>query len=389
MELTILMPCLNEAETLSICIQKARTFLSKYNIEGEVLISDNGSTDGSVDIAKKEGARITHVKDKGYGNALKEGIKQAKGKFVIMGDADDSYDFLHLEEILEKLRQGNDLVMGDRFAGGIKPGAMPWLHRYIGNPILSFVGRLFFNAKINDFHCGLRGFKRERIIKLHLITPGMEFASEMVVKACISNYKIAEVPIVLYKDGRTKPPHLNTWGDGWRHLTFLLMYSPKWLFFFPALFLLLLSGIGVVALLPGIVKVNTISLDIHTLTIAGFSIVLSYQLFLSAVLVRIYSLNHGLYPVGVKHLYFFKIFTLERGLAMGFIILFMGLVSFFYLLNFWSSNNYGEIDNIRFTFRILIPSITFISIGIQTIFSSFILRIIGINPNVNYKNETH
>jgi len=389
MELTILMPCLNEAETLSICIQKARTFLSKCNIEGEVLIADNGSTDGSVDIAKKEGARITHVKEKGYGNALKEGIKGAKGKFVIMGDADDSYNFLHLEEILEKLRQGNDLVMGDRFAGGIKPGAMPWLHRYIGNPILSFIGRLFFKAHIHDFHCGLRGFNRERIIKLRLITRGMEFASEMVVKACISNYKIAEVPTMLYKDGRTKPPHLNTWRDGWRHLTFLLMYSPKWLFFYPALLLLLLSGIGVVALLPGILKVNTISFDIHTLTIAGFLIVLSYQLFLFAVFVRIYSLNHGLYPVKVKHLYFFKIFTLERGLAIGFILFFIGLVTFIYLLNFWGSKNYGEIDNIRFTFRILIPSITFISIGIQTIFSSFILRIIGINPNINYKNETH
>ena len=236
MELTILMPCLNEAETLAICIRKAKKFLSENNIDGEVLISDNGSTDGSQDIAKAEGARVVSTDIKGYGSALINGTKNAYGKYVIMGDADDSYDFLHLMPFVEKLREGYDLVMGDRFAGGIEEGAMPWSHKYIGNPVLSFIGRLFYKSKIRDFHCGLRGYNRESMLNLHLQTTGMEYASEMVVKSELNGLKIAEVPTTLSKDGRSRPPHLRSFRDGWRHLKFLLMYAPNWLLLYPGFF---------------------------------------------------------------------------------------------------------------------------------------------------------
>ena len=236
MELTILMPCLNEAETLAICIRKAKKFLSENNIDGEVLISDNGSTDGSQDIAKAEGARVVSTDIKGYGSALINGTKNAYGKYVIMGDADDSYDFLHLMPFVEKLREGYDLVMGDRFAGGIEEGAMPWSHKYIGNPVLSFIGRLFYKSKIRDFHCGLRGYNRESMLNLHLQTTGMEYASDMVVKSELNGLKIAEVPTTLSKDGRSRPPHLRSFRDGWRHLKFLLMYAPNWLLLYPGFF---------------------------------------------------------------------------------------------------------------------------------------------------------
>ena len=237
-ELTILMPCLNEAETLGVCIRKAKQFLSENKIDGEILISDNGSTDNSIEIAQIEQAEVVHVQEKGYGNALMRGIQAANGKYIIMGDADDSYDFSVLSPFVEKLREGFDLVMGNRFKGGVMPGAMPFVHRYLGNPVLSFIGRLFFNSAIGDFHCGLRGFNTKKIHHLDLVSPGMEFASEMVVKSTIAKLKITEVPTKLYPDGRTRRPHLRTWRDGWRHLIFLLMYSPRWLFFYPALFFL-------------------------------------------------------------------------------------------------------------------------------------------------------
>lgn len=250
-EVTILMPCLNEAETLKICIDKALRFLKENNLNGEILIADNGSTDGSVEIAQKAGATVIHVEEKGYGSALRGGSEAAKGKYVIMGDADDSYDFLHLMPFIEKLREGFDLVMGDRFAGGIENGAMPWSHRYIGNPVLSFVGRLFYKSKIRDFHCGLRGYNKESIHALKLHTTGMEYASEMVVMAELNGLKIAEVPTVLKKDGRSGRPHLRSFRDGWRHLKFLFMYAPNWLFLYPGIALFLLGLIISMTLLGG------------------------------------------------------------------------------------------------------------------------------------------
>ncbi|NQU32630.1 MAG: glycosyltransferase family 2 protein [Bacteroidetes bacterium] len=387
MEITILMPCLNESETLAICINKAQRFLKENKISGEVLIADNGSTDNSIAIALKEGAKVVTVEEKGYGSALITGINSAAGKYIIMGDADDSYDFYHLEGFVDKLRNGNDLVMGNRFKGGIKKGAMPFLHRYVGNPVLSFIGRVFFNSIIKDFHCGLRGFHKERIKKLGLITPGMEFASEMVVKATILNYRMAEVPIILHADGRSRSPHLNTWRDGWRHLVFLLMYSPKWLFFFPSIFILLISLAGLSALLTGTQHIFNLNLDIHTLTLAGSMVVLSYQLFLFAIFIRIYSVNQGYYPAKKKHMLFFKIFTLERGIVIGFMLLLFGIVIFTYLIGKWYDMGFGEIKNVSSTFKLLIPSITLISIGIQTIFASFLFRILGINPKIYFPNE--
>lgn len=385
-DFTILMPCLNEAETLGVCIRKAKNFLSENRIEGEILIADNGSTDNSVEIAKSEGARLVHVKEKGYGNALITGIHEAKGKFVIMGDADDSYDFLSLGSFITKLREGNDLVMGNRFKGGVMPGAMPFVHRYLGNPVLSFIGRLFFKSPIGDFHCGLRGFNKAKILSLNLVSPGMELASEMVVKATIAKLKIAEVRTKLYPDGRTRRPHLRTWRDGWRHLVFLLIYSPRWLFFYPALFFLFLSLTGIFVLLPGTLYFRNVGLDIHTLTVAGFTTVLSYQLFLFAVFIRVFSINQGLFPAGRKHRIFSKTFSLEKGITMGFLLFFIGLSIMIYLFTLWARLDFGSISDLTTTFRLLITGLTIVSLGIQTIFSSFFLRILNLKAK-NPSNE--
>ena len=241
MELTILMPCLNEAETIARCVDKARSFLARTGTEGEVLVADNGSNDGSIQIAEAHGARVAHVAMRGYGAALIHGINAAHGKYVIMADSDDSYDLQHLDAFISQLRQGNDLVMGNRFKGGIAQGAMPFLHKYLGNPVLSRIGRLFFSIPVHDFHCGLRGFNRQRILDLELATTGMEFASEMVVRSALAKYKITEVPTTLQKDGRSRPPHLRTWSDGWRHLRFLLLLCPRWLFLYPGIAILLMG----------------------------------------------------------------------------------------------------------------------------------------------------
>jgi glycosyltransferase involved in cell wall biosynthesis len=277
-ELTILIPCLNEAETIASCVRKAFCFLKGAGIAGEVLIADNGSTDGSQEIARTLGARVVAIGQKGYGAALLGGIEMAQGRYIIMGDADDSYDFSRLDCFVEKLRAGADLVVGNRFKGGIAPGAMPPLHRYLGNPTLSFLGRLFFKSKVGDFHCGLRGFNAGRVRSLRLMTTGMEFASEMVVRASLAGYCIEEVPTPLALDGRTRPPHLRTWSDGWRHLRFLLIYSPKWLFFYPGLALILLGLIGATILLPGEVMISPdLRLDVHTFLVAAICVLLGLQ----------------------------------------------------------------------------------------------------------------
>jgi glycosyltransferase involved in cell wall biosynthesis len=295
-ELSVVMPCLNEAETLAICIKKAQDFFIQNNINGEVVIADNGSTDGSQDIAKQLNARVINVKEKGYGNALKGGIKEAYGTYVIMGDADDSYDFGKLEAYVTKLREGYDLVMGNRFKGGIKKGAMPFLHKYLGNPVLSFLGRLFFKIDIGDFHCGLRGFRKDAFYKMNLQTTGMEFASEMIVKSKLNNLSITEVPTVLSPDGRTRPPHLNTWQDGWRHLRFLLLYSPNWLFFIPGVLLLLFGFLSSCLLVLQPIELNNITLDVHTLLYTGTSIIIGFQFVLFYGLTKIYAVENNLLP---------------------------------------------------------------------------------------------
>ena len=296
LELTILMPCLNEAETLAICIRKARSFLEKSGVVGEVMIADNGSTDGSQDIARSEGAIVVNVRERGYGAALLGGIHASQAKFVIMGDADDSYDFSNLMPYVERLRGGADMVVGNRFKGGIEPGAMPFLHRYLGNPVLSFLGRLFFRIKVGDFHCGLRGFGRRQVNDLNLVTPGMEFASEMIVKAALSGQRIEEVPTTLKPDGRSRPPHLRTWRDGWRHLRFLLIFSPRYLYLFPGLMLLVLGLLGTGLLLGGPRHLASgITLDIHTFIGCVLITVFGAQMLLFGVIARAFASSFGIH----------------------------------------------------------------------------------------------
>lgn len=378
LELSIVMPCLNEAETLGTCIRKAKTFLEKYNVAGEIVIGDNGSTDGSQAIAEKLGARVVPVKQRGYGAAIMGAIAESHGKYVIMGDSDDSYDFLHLELFVEKLREGYDLVMGNRFKGGIMKGAMPFLHRYLGNPVLSFIGKLFFNIPIGDFHCGLRGFSRASIMKIGLKTPGMEFASEMVVKSALFNLKIAEVPTRLYPDGRSRPPHLRTWRDGWRHLRFLLIYSPKWLFLIPGSLLFLFSAAFFSLLLFDTIFIGNVSFGIHTMTYLAVLILLSIQLISFYLVSKIYAINQGLVPINKDYNKIFTFINLERGILFSSILIIIGIALSVKLLLVWSSVQFSEITDLKSTFKILIPAILFLVVGFQSLFLSFVFSTLGI-----------
>lgn len=371
------MPCLNEAETLEVCIKKASSFLTKSQISGEILIADNGSTDGSQQIAETNGARVVNIPEKGYGSALIGGINAAKGEYVIMGDADDSYDFSDLKPFIEKLDEGFDLVMGNRFKGGIKKGAMPFLHRYLGNPVLSFIGKLFFGIKINDFHCGLRAFRRDAILKLDLKCTGMEFASEMIVKASFANLKITEVPTILYKDGRSRPPHLKTWRDGWRHLRFLLMYSPVWLFLYPGL---LLMGLGF--LVSAILSFTTINffgaiLDVHTLLYSSAMLIIGFQSVSFYFFTKIFAVQEGLLPDNrtVKDLS--KYINLEKGLIFGLVLLLAGFCLTINALSVWNNVNFGELDS-RVVLRKVIPAVTALILGFQIVLYSFFYSILGL-----------
>lgn len=375
MELTILMPCLNEAETLAICIRKAKTFLSENNIDGEVLISDNGSTDGSQDIAREEGARVVSTDIKGYGSALINGTKNAYGKYVIMGDADDSYDFLHLMPFVEKLREGYDLVMGDRFAGGIEEGAMPWSHKYIGNPVLSFIGRLFYNSRIRDFHCGLRGYNRESMLKLNLQTTGMEYASEMVVKSELNGLKIAEVPTTLSKDGRSRPPHLRSFRDGWRHLKFLFMYAPNWLLLYPGMFFLLLGLVLGGIIVVDKITINNINFSIHTLLYCACLIIIGLSILQMYMIVKVFAYNHDFLPknqIDWNHM-----IKEDRIIALGAGIVMIGIVLSIIALETWKSFSMGDL-NAEETMRIVIPAVLCLIVGFQSIFTGFIVGVMKI-----------
>ena len=376
-ELTILMPCLNEAETLEVCIKKAFHFLEEYHVNGEVLIADNGSTDGSQEIARRCGARVADVPVKGYGAALMGGCDAAYGRYVIMGDADDSYDFLHLMPFLEKLREGYDLVMGNRFKGGIAKGAMPWSHRYIGNPILSFIGRLFYPSAIGDFHCGLRGYNRESIQGLDLQTTGMEYASEMVVKATLMNLKMAEVPTTLAPDGRSRPPHLRSFRDGWRHLKFLLMHSPKWLFLYPGAVFFILGLIMMVALLPGPLTIGSVSFDIHTMLVGSGCMILGAQTIQFALFTNAYAKVSGFIPVTQKADNLLEKITTEKGALLGVILVLIGLVAAIASVIIWKNTQFGDLDPQQ-VMRYTIPAMTCIVIGVQFIFGSFFLGILKI-----------
>ncbi len=376
-EVSIVMPCLNEAETLGQCIEKAITFLKNNAIDGEVIVADNGSTDGSQSIAISHGVRMVHVDEKGYGNAVQEGVRAAQGRFVIMGDADASYDFLDLMGFVQKLRQGFDLVMGNRFAGEIKRGAMPFLHRYLGNPVLSFIGRLFFRTSVGDFHCGLRGFSKEAFGLMELRTTGMEFASEMVVKACLLGMKIGEVPTTLSRDGRIRKPHLRTWRDGWRHLRFLLIYSPSWLFLYPGLLLMSLGAVFSALLLFKPLSIGSVVLDVHTLLYTSLVGIAGLQFVFFYAFSQIYALVTGFLPPNRQFNRMFTYFTLERGLFVGILLILCGTVLTIKAFFMWSNLKFGPLSP-AITMRVVIPAVMSLMIGVQLILYSFFLSILGV-----------
>jgi hypothetical protein len=379
-ELTILMPCLNEAETLATCVRKARLGLERAGIRGEVLVADNGSTDESVAIAQRLGARVVVVKEKGYGSALRGGIEAARGKWVIMGDADDSYDFSQIQGFVRKLREGYDLVMGCRLprgGGTILPGAMPWKNRWIGNPILSLIGRVFFKCPARDFHCGLRGFAREACRQMDLKTTGMEFASEMVIKATLKSLRIAEVPITLHPDGRSRPPHLRPWRDGWRHLRFMLIYTPRWLFLVPGLALAAL-GVGLGGLLAfGPISLGGVEFSAGTLAVASMSVIVGGQLIAFAFFTKVFAIGEGLLPQDPKFARVFRYFSLEKGLGVGLVIFLLGLGLLLHALWVWQQARYGVLPYGE-NMRRLIPAVTLIVVGIQIVFSSFFMSVLGL-----------
>lgn len=377
LELSILMPCLNEAETLEICIHKARRFLQEHGINGEVIVADNGSMDGSQEIAQKLGARVVPVAMRGYGNALTAGIQAACGDYVVMGDADDSYDFSNLLAFIEKLRQGYDLVMGNRFLGGIKPGAMPPLHRYLGNPMLTAIGRLFFGRSAGDFHCGLRGFKREAILRLDLRTTGMEFASEMVVKASLHHLRITEVPVTLFPDSRGRPPHLRSWRDGWRHLRFLMLYSPRWLFLYPGIALMLAGCISTTWLIAGPRVIDKITLDVHTLVYAALATSLGYQSIIFALFTKVFAISENLLPPDPRLTKLFDYVTLEVGLVGGAAMIAGGIALSTYAVTTWGAQSFGPL-NPSSILRIVIPAALLIQLGVQTVLASFFLSVLGL-----------
>ncbi len=378
LELTILMPCLNEAETLALCIDKARNYLARAGVTGEILIADNGSTDGSQQIAAAHGARVISVSEKGYGAALSGGILSARGKYVIMGDADDSYDFSALDPFVAALRAGNQLVMGNRFAGGIAPGAMPPLHRFLGNPVLSFVGRLLFKTPIGDFHCGLRGFDRQAILDLNLRTTGMEFASEMVVKASLGGLKIAEVPTTLSRDGRTRPPHLRSFRDGWRHLRFLLLFSPRWLFLYPGMVLVLIGLLASLALLRGPVQLtDTIELDVHTLLVATMSVLVGLQSISFALIGRAFATRYGFIPRSERFGKVLEALSLERILIFSLVLMVGGLIGLVWAVDQWAQTGFGRLAYSQMM-RPMIFSMTALVAGLQTMMTGFLSSMISV-----------
>jgi glycosyltransferase involved in cell wall biosynthesis len=376
-ELTILMPCLNEAETLAVCIRKAQGFLARSGVAGEVLISDNGSTDGSQEIAKNLGARVSHAPQRGYDAALINGIDTARGRYIIMADADDSYDFENLEPFVERLRAGADLVMGNRFQGGIAPGAMPPLHKYLGNPVLSTIGQLFFKPGVRDFHCGLRGFNAERIRELDLQTTGMEFASEMVVKASLAKYRIEEVPTTLKKDGRSRPPHLRSWHDGWRHLRFLFLFAPRWLFVYPGLLAFVLGAVAVAVLAFGGVQIGVVGFDVTTMVYASALCVIGYQSLLFFWLTKLYATQEGFLPASARYRAVVSKWTAERGLLIGLGLFVLGIVIALVQVFRWGNIDFGE-QNAAEVVRIAVPSALAIMLGFQTMLMSFFAGVLTI-----------
>ena len=378
LELTILMPCLNEAETISVCVTKARGFLERSGVKGEVLIADNGSTDGSQALAEAAGGRVVGVLDRGYGAALIGGIEAARGRFIIMGDGDDSYDFERLDGMLERLRDGAQLVMGNRFKGGIEKGAMPFLHRYLGNPVLSFLGRLFFRVPIGDFHCGLRGFSREAMLALGLKSTGMEFASEMVVKSALQGLRIEETPTTLKPDGRTRAPHLKTWRDGWRHLRFLLLHSPKFLFIYPGAAMTVLGLLGVAALGVADARVTSgLVLGVHTLVASCFAILIGVQLVMFGALARRYAMVEGFLPKPRNLGGFLMGLTLETILRGALAVFLLGSIGAGWAVEQWAHVGFGPLEAFG-VMRLLVVSLTAVAVSVQLAASGFLASVFTI-----------
>jgi glycosyltransferase involved in cell wall biosynthesis len=374
-KLSIVMPCLNEVKTLGVCISKAQSFIRRTGIDGEIIIADNGSTDGSIEIAKNAGAMVVNVTDRGYGAALMAGFRAANGTYVVMGDSDDSYDFENLDNFIYELDEGADMVIGNRFAGGIEPGAMPWHHKYLGNPVLSFLGRSLFPSPVRDFHCGLRAFKREKILQLGLVSPGMEFASEMIVRSTLAKHKIVEVPTILRKDGRGRPPHLRSFRDGWRHLRFLLLHSPNWLFLYPGLLLLLAGWAGQVSLSVNSVRLGSLTFGIHTLLFSGAASIVGLQLIVYAALAHLAAHRNRWLPSIPPWVTFISKHSLERALIAGFAMTLIGVLLAAVAFLSWAQTDFSglEPDNIM---RIAIPSVTFMISGVEVAFASFLIHLL-------------
>jgi glycosyltransferase involved in cell wall biosynthesis len=376
LELSVVMPCLNESRTLGTCIKKAQATISQLGIRAEVIVADNGSTDGSQVLAEKLGARVVPIASRGYGSALRGGIAAARGKFVVMGDSDDSYDFTQLGDFIAKLNEGYDLVMGNRFRGEIRPGAMPILHRFLGNPGLSWLGRLFFGCPVGDFQCGLRGFRKEAIDGLDLQTTGMEFSTEMVVKATLFGVRIAEIPTTLSPDGRDRPPHLRTWRDGWRYLRFLLLYSPRWLFLYPGIALFALGAAVSAWLLPGPQTFGKVTFDYHTLLFGAMAILIGFQSINFAVFTKMFAVREHLLPEDPALTKAFRYVTLETGLILGTLLIFAGAATWILGLSYWRSHHFGPLDPDK-TLRIVIPGFVSLTLGIEIVLSSFFLSVLG------------
>jgi hypothetical protein len=377
MEVSVVLPCLNEAETLASCIRSARAALASAGLRGEVVVADNGSTDASAEIARRCRARVVEVEAPGYGSALRGGIASARGEYVVMGDADQSYDFGSIPQLVERLRDGYDLVMGNRFSGSIEREAMPWSHRFIGNPVLSWIGRLFFGSRVGDFHCGLRAFRRDAILDLGLSSTGMEFASEMVVKATLHHLRVTEVPITLHRDGRSRPPHLRTWRDGWRHLRFMLLYSPRWLFLIPGGALFIVGAAGLLVLARGPYRLGGLGLDVGTLLVAGFACIVGYQVIVFAAFTKVFAVHEGLHPQPRGLAWLYRYLRLETGLLAGVLMTLAGIGVLALAVGGWASKGFGALDP-RATIRLVVPGCVLLALGVQTVFASFFLSILGV-----------
>ncbi|MBO0727970.1 MAG: glycosyltransferase family 2 protein [Acidimicrobiaceae bacterium] len=377
LDVSVVMPCLNEAETLEHCILEATAALERAQLRGEIVVADNGSVDGSQAIAGRLGARVVHISEKGYGSALRGGILAAGAPLVVMGDADGSYDFSAISAFVDKLREGHDIVIGNRFQGGILPGAMPALHRWIGNPVLSFLGRLFFTSPVGDFHCGIRAFRRDAYLDLRLKTTGMEFASEMIIMASLAGLRIAEIPVSLRPDGRSRKPHLRTWRDGWRHLRFMLLYSPRWLFLLPGVTMMAVGLAGAARLALGPQQIGSVTFGVHTLLLSGLVAIVGYQVIVFGVFTRTFAATEGIYPESRWFVWLQRYVTLEKGLLVGLAMLLGGVAAVMVAFSSWQSVGFGRLDA-TVTMRQMIPAGVLVVLGTQTIFSSFFLSILGL-----------